>query len=198
MTRTIAATLAIAAMHLPPTVAAAPSPVDPSLSAAAGRASAALVAKHGAAHRARIERGAAQVLAAWRPSDGDAATLAEFLEAQFVAEPAQLDALLDRFEQALEAIDGAIVEQNRALSLHAVLDLGPMLEVDRLLATFDAGAHLVRRPHRVDQLEVTVDAVRRGERRDHRRPEQGLGEAHGSFLSVNNRALKTVPGIPPV
>lgn len=129
-------------------LAAAPSPApmtpaDPALARAAAAATAALVARHGEAQRPRVERGVAQVVAAWRPGDGDAAALQAFLTAQFVAAPAQLEALLARFEQSLEALDGGFVEQNRTLSRWAVLDLGPMLPVDQLLQAFDAGAHLV-------------------------------------------------------
>ncbi len=117
-------------------------PAASPLMAAAARATATLVAQHGSAQRARVERGVAQVVAAWRPSDGEAAALEALLETQFVSDPATLDALLGRFEEALEALDGGFVEQNRALARHAVLDLGPMLEVDKLLSAFDAGAHL--------------------------------------------------------
>ena len=115
-------------------------PADPALAQAAAQATSALVAKHGAPQRARIERGVAQVLAAWRPSDGDGKALAALLEAQFVADPGGLDALLARFEQTLEALDGGFVEQNRTLSSWAVLDQGPMQPVDQLLQAFDAGA----------------------------------------------------------
>src|SRR5690349_23012020 len=85
---------------------AAMTPADPSLAQAAAQATSALVAKHGAPERARIERGVAQVVAAWRPSDGDGKALARFLEAQFVSDPQQLEALLGRFEQSFEALDG--------------------------------------------------------------------------------------------
>ena len=122
---------------------AAMTPADPTLAQAAAQATSALVAKHGAPQRARIERGVAQVVASWRPSDGDGKALAAFLEAQFVSDPRQLDALLARFEQALEALDGGFVEQNRTLSSWAVLDQGPMQPVDQLLQAFDAGAHQV-------------------------------------------------------
>ena len=121
---------------------AAMTPADPALARAAAPATAARVAKHGPGQRARAERGVAQVVAAWRPSDGDAVALQRFLEAQFVSDPARLDALLARFEQSLEALDGGFVEQNRTLSRWAVLDLGPMQPVDELLQAFDAGAHL--------------------------------------------------------
>ncbi|MFL5271843.1 MAG: hypothetical protein ACJ79E_07250, partial [Anaeromyxobacteraceae bacterium] len=122
---------------------AAMTSTDPALAQAATQATSALVAKHGAPQRTRIERGVAQVVAAWRPSDGDGKALAAFLEAQFASDPRQLEAVLTRFEQSLEALDGGFVEQNRTLSSWAVLDQGPMQPVDQLLQAFDAGAHLV-------------------------------------------------------
>src|SRR6266702_802681 len=122
---------------------AAMTPSDPALPQAAAQATRPLVAKHGAPQRVRIERGVAQVVSTWRPSDGDGKALAAFLEAQFASEPRQLDAILNRFEQSLEALDGGFVEQNRTLSSWAVLDQGPMQPIDRRLQAFDAGAHLV-------------------------------------------------------
>jgi hypothetical protein len=115
----------------------------PAFTAAAGKATSALIAQHGDGQRARVERGVAQVLAAWRPADGDPAALQAFLQAQFVADPAQREALLGRLEEAMEALDGGFLEQNRALSRHAVLDIGQMMEIDKLLSAFDAGAHVV-------------------------------------------------------
>src|SRR5690242_9610292 len=134
MTSTLLASLSLATL--------APSLADPSLAAAAARARATLVARHGEGQRARVERGVSQVAAVWRAEDGDAGALQRFLEAQFTGDRDRLDALLGRFEAGLEAIDGAAVEVNRALARHAVLDLGPRLPVDDLLAAFDAGAHV--------------------------------------------------------
>jgi hypothetical protein len=114
---------------------------QPPMGAASARAKAALVAKHGEAARPRIERGVDQVAAVWRKSDGDEAAFVKFLEEQFVADPAQLEALLGRLEYALEQLDGHFLEINRELARWTVLDLGPMLEVDKLLGAYDAGAH---------------------------------------------------------
>jgi hypothetical protein len=114
---------------------------QPPMSGAAPRAKAALLAKHGEAARPRIERGVDQVAALWRSTDGDEAAFVKFLEEQFVADPAQLEALLGRLEYALEQLDGHFLEVNRELARWTVLDLGPMLEVDKLLGAYDAGAH---------------------------------------------------------
>jgi hypothetical protein len=55
----------------------------------------------------------------------------------------------------------------------------------------DPGAHLPGGPHRVDDLEVPVHAVRRGEGLQRAGPENGSGDAHREILSVNIRTLKT-------
>jgi hypothetical protein len=115
--------------------------VQPPMGAAAAQAKAALVAKHGEAARPRIERGVDQVAARWRKSDGDDAAFVKFLDEQFVTDPAQLEAVLGRLEYALEQMDGHFLEINRELARWTVLDLGPMLGVDRLLGAYDAGAH---------------------------------------------------------
>src|SRR5689334_21938974 len=122
-----AATLALAAMATPaPPSAASPAP---HLRAAADAAPAPLVARP-PAPRAAAGRGVAQGAALWRPDAGDAKALRAFLEAQLVPSGAPLETLLARLEEALEALDGGFVETNRALSRHAVLDLGPLTEVD--------------------------------------------------------------------
>jgi hypothetical protein len=101
-----------------------------------------LLARHGEAQRDRIERGLAQAAASWRASDGDAAAFAALAEEQFLSDAAALDATFERFESALEQLDGHALEANRFLARHAVLDLGPLLPVDQPFAGLDAGAHL--------------------------------------------------------
>jgi hypothetical protein len=133
-----AATPPAAAATASPSAAPAPNPAL----AAAPATIAALVARHGEAHRARIERGVTQAAAAWRASDGDGAAFQALALAQFVADPAALDATFERLEDALEELDGRALQVNRKLARHAVLDLGPTVPLDALLATFDATAHL--------------------------------------------------------
>src|SRR5690242_19189440 len=142
-----------------------PPPAAP-MQAAAARAKAALLQKHGERERARIERGVNQVASLWRacdrdersgarsgppPSgraaapacDGDEAAFVRFMEEQFVADPALLDATFERFEYALEQLDGHFHEISRELSRWAVLDIGPMIELDKQLGAFEAAAHAV-------------------------------------------------------
>ncbi|MGE3458597.1 MAG: hypothetical protein AB7O24_25990 [Kofleriaceae bacterium] len=103
-------------------------------------AKAKLVAKHGEAHRARIERGVDQVAKLWRVSDGD---LSEFCVAQFVAEPAARDALFARLEATIEQIRGHFLELGRTVRWGSEVEGAPMLPVDGLLASYDAGAHVI-------------------------------------------------------
>jgi hypothetical protein len=131
----------ITALLAPLALVAGATPPDPALAAAGDRARAALAARHGEAQRPRIARGVGQVLALWRPSDGDPKALESFLEAQFVADPGELATVLRRFEEAFEALDGGFLEVNRALSRNAVLDTGPLLPVDALFSAVDVGAH---------------------------------------------------------
>jgi hypothetical protein len=103
---------------------------------------AALVGKLGEGARPRAERGVRQVAAFWRAEDGDAAALRSFVEEAFVADPAQLEALQQRFSAAFEQIDGHMLEVGRALRSWNELELGPQLEVDQLFASLDVSAHL--------------------------------------------------------
>lgn len=98
-----------------------------------------LVAAHGDGARVRARRGVEQVAALWRTEDGD---LAAFAKAHFAADDAQLDATFARLEATFEQIDGHLYEINREVRRPTDLDLGPLLPVDKLMATFDPFAHL--------------------------------------------------------
>jgi hypothetical protein len=97
---------------------------------------AALVEQHGEPQRARIERGVRQVLALWRPQDGDARA---FVLEAFADDPAPL---LERFSKALEQVDGHFLEIGRALQSWSQLELGPQLPIDDRFAALDLSAHL--------------------------------------------------------
>ena len=122
-----------AALPVEPSTAAT---VAPAAARPAGELVAALVQKHGEASRARAERGVRQLLALWRPQDGDARA---FVESSFAADPGPL---LERFSRALEQVDGHLLEVGRALRSWSELELGPQLPVDALFASMDVGAHL--------------------------------------------------------
>lgn len=98
---------------------------------------------HGAAQKPRIERGLKQALSLWTADDGDDAAFAQFAREHFVSDAAQLTAVFERFESALEQIDGHNNEIGRELRRWSELDLGPMLPIDGIFAGFDPSAHLV-------------------------------------------------------
>jgi hypothetical protein len=116
---------------------------DPGYRRAADRAVAALLERHGPAERGRIERGAGQVLQAWRRDDGDPEALRVLLEEEFLPAGAGLDATFDRLEFAFERIGGYFNSMTRDLRRGLDLDLGPPLPIDRRLAELDPGAHVV-------------------------------------------------------
>src|SRR5437868_14860987 len=59
-----------------------------------------LVQKHGEAARARAERGVKQVLAMWRPEDGDDAAARALAVEHFVSGRDAMKTLLGRYEEA--------------------------------------------------------------------------------------------------
>lgn len=101
-----------------------------------------LVKRHGEAVRARAERGVKQVLAFWRPADGDGASLEAFVDKAFVPDAAGQTALLERFSKAFEQLDGHLLEIGRAWRSWSELEVGPQLPVDERFAAFDVGAHV--------------------------------------------------------
>jgi len=101
-----------------------------------------LVARYGAEHAGRIQRGVTQVAVRWWPEDGDAAALAAFCEANFLADPQDLAVTFRRLETVLEQVDGHLHEVRRELTTPLDLDTGPIATVDRLFADLDLAAHV--------------------------------------------------------
>ena len=115
---------------------------DQGLRAAAERAKKTLLAKYGEKERQRIERGVTTVASFWQPSDGDAAAFEQFVVRQFVPSGSDLRQLLQRFEETFEQVDGHFVEMVRELRRRSDLDLGPLMEIDKMFAGLNPGAHL--------------------------------------------------------
>jgi hypothetical protein len=101
-----------------------------------------LVAKHGDRQRERAGRGLQQVASFWRAEDGDEAAFEAFVRANFAGDQATIDALFERFERALELLNGHMLEIGREFRRHADLDLGPMLPIDRIMAGYSPAAHV--------------------------------------------------------
>ena len=91
------------------------------------------------AQEARIDRGLRQASAVWRASDGD---FAAWARKAFVSDEKKLDATFARLEGAFEQVDGAMNDLGREMRRASDLDVGPMLDVDPVLAGWDPGAHV--------------------------------------------------------
>lgn len=101
-----------------------------------------LLQLHGDAQRARIERGVDQAASLWRASDGNGEAFVAFAKENFASDPQVLDGLLERFEENLESLDGHMLEIGRDLSRRTVIEMGPILPVDRLFGAWDPAAHV--------------------------------------------------------
>jgi hypothetical protein len=136
----VAAALAVG---LRPAPAAAQSNVQPDwLPGAVERLESELVARHGEAARPRLQRGLRQVGAFWRAEDGDAAAFETFVRANFVADPAQRDAMFQRLEGVFTQLGGLTTEAVRQLRMHLDVERGGILPIDRKLAAYNPGAHI--------------------------------------------------------
>jgi hypothetical protein len=102
-----------------------------------------LVDKYGAGQRERINRGLRQMIAFWRSQDGDTKVFTSFVRDNFVADPAQLDTLFNRFQENLENLDGHLHEINMAFRRQVDLDFGPIANWDDAFAGYDPGAHII-------------------------------------------------------
>ena len=102
-----------------------------------------LVAKYGDSQRARLQRGLRQVAEFWRADDGDAATLEDFVRANFAGEQVTLDTMFNRLESLLEQLSGHMHEINREFRQQSDLDLGPVLPFDEIIGGYDPSAHVL-------------------------------------------------------
>ncbi len=100
-----------------------------------------VTAKHGATHAPAIQSGVAQAATLWRASDGD---FAAFCVEHFVADPAAREALFVKLQATVEQIRGHMLELGRTVRWGTEVEDGrPVQPIDRLLATYDVGAHVV-------------------------------------------------------
>jgi hypothetical protein len=104
---------------------------------------AALVKKHGEAERPRIARGVGQAAALWDPArDGDPKAFEAFCLARYVPEGAALDQLFERLQTNFETLFGHGSRVRLDLSRPVHLDMGEVLDVDKVFAEFNPSAHL--------------------------------------------------------
>ena len=110
--------------------------------AASVKLSGELAAKYGEAQRARLERGLGQVASLWRESDGDEAAFEAFARENFAGGQATLEALFERFQSRIEALDGHMDALAGSLREHSDLDRGAILPFDQAFAGYDPSAHV--------------------------------------------------------
>ncbi len=114
------------------------------LEGAVSAAKEALRSEHGSGEADRIDRGVDQVRRYWRPEDGDAAAFTAFVTSEFLpAGGDDLDATFDRMEFALERIGGYFNSMARDLNRGVDLEIGTLLPIDRRLAAYSPGAHVI-------------------------------------------------------
>jgi hypothetical protein len=135
----VALSLAAAAM-----AAQAPAPIGQAIPATRGaQIESELVTKYGQGQQARLHRGIAQAAALWRGEDGNADAFASFVRDNFIADPAALDALFNRFQHNLEMVWGHSQEIHRELNTPSDLDTGPIASYDEIFAAWDSSAHVL-------------------------------------------------------
>lgn len=110
--------------------------------AAVERAVQHLIASRGLACECRIRQGVRQAALRWWAEDGNAAAFADFCDAHFLTDPAELAAVVNRLQRVLEQVDGHLHEVRRELTTPVDLDTGSLSAADRLLAGVDLQAHI--------------------------------------------------------
>jgi hypothetical protein len=101
-----------------------------------------LTEKYGPDQTARLVKGMDQVTGFWREEDGGPAVFESFVKDNFAGDEKSVDELFDRWEFLLENIYGHMGEIRMAMGRQADLDIGPMLELDRVTASYSASAHI--------------------------------------------------------
>jgi hypothetical protein len=131
---------ALAAVIIPPVLAAPPRPSIPSATIDATVAK--IVAAAGAASEARARRGVTQVAQRWFEEDGDAASFTAFCVESFRTADDALAADFARLEAVMEQVDGHLHEVHRMLLTPQDLDTGTVSALDLKLGDLDLAAHV--------------------------------------------------------
>ncbi len=90
----------------------------------------------------RAARGVKQIAGLWRESDGDNAHFERFCLEQFIASPAELDAVFHRLAGHFENISGAMNRISLEITRPIHEDLGTLRPIDRMFGSFSPSAHL--------------------------------------------------------
>jgi len=100
-----------------------------------------LAQKYGSAEAARMEKGVKQIAALWEQKDGTKESFESFCLQYFIGEPEKRDQLFDRLSNNFESIFGHFNMISLDLKRGMHLDIGEMLEVDRIFAAYEPGSH---------------------------------------------------------
>jgi len=102
----------------------------------------ALLQKYGEANKFRIERGVDQAASLWRKEDGSAEDFQRFCLANFIGNPAAIQANFSRLETNLEVLFGHFNKMILDLRRPLDLDWGEILPQDVILGQYDPSSHL--------------------------------------------------------
>ena len=101
-----------------------------------------LMEKHESDQHLRIEKGVQQVANFWRKSDGTSDDFEQFCMHHFIAEEKELHTVFEKISDHMESLRGNFHQIDVKLKEPLHLDRGPIHEVDRMFAEYDASAHL--------------------------------------------------------
>lgn len=100
----------------------------------------AITAQYGQAQQARADLGVKQVADRWQKADGDSDEFVAFCKENFVADPAELDSMFRRIQDAMEQIDGSVYALQAFLLRPFDLADSPPTVADYALANIELGA----------------------------------------------------------
>ncbi len=101
-----------------------------------------IVAKYGKDRREQLKRGMEQVAGFWRADDGGREEFESFVRLNFAPHAEVRDAMFQRFEQLLEALDGHMNAIVVAFHRQVDLDIGPYYHFDEVFAGYSPSAHI--------------------------------------------------------
>jgi len=93
------------------------------------------------AHNARMEKGVKQCAALWTAADGTEKDFQTFCLQYLVSDPEKLDKLFQRLTSNIESVFGHFNMISLDLKRGMQLEIGEMLEVDQVFASYEPGSH---------------------------------------------------------
>jgi hypothetical protein len=100
-----------------------------------------LTAQSGETGKERMEKGVKQIAALWQSKDGTKKDFEAFCLKYFVNDTAKLDLLCSRLQSNFESLFGHFNMISLDLKRGMHLDVGEMLEIDEIFASYEPGAH---------------------------------------------------------